>query len=214
MNGQFFHNDQLQMVVDNLLERGCVLEYDFEKHRFDISGNQLNSTAYLRLPITVAPPADFQMSFEKEVKYLMLLVQSGSASVGVFQGEDCLEHKVFSAYMVRKKQGKSQIKYLKTKGKSRAGSRVRLASTLQFFENINERLIRHFEEHEFDRIAFSCSKILLPYLFGAKSPTPFIKKDERIYRIPKHLHQPNYEVMIGMQRYLHMVELVGVSLEN
>lgn len=213
MNSQFFHSEQLQEVVDNLLEQGYTLEYDFEKHRFDISGNELSLTAYLRLPITLAPPIDLQLSFEKEVMYLMLLVQSGSASIGVFKGEECLEHKVFSAYMVRKKQGKSQLKYLKTKGKSRAGSRVRLASTFQFFENINERLIRHFDEHEFDRIAFSCSKILLPYLFGAKTTTSFAKKDERIYRIPKHLHQPNYEVMLSMQRYLHKAELVGVTLE-
>ena len=49
--------------------------------------------------------------------------------------------------MVRKKRGVSQIKHLKTKGKSRAGSRVRLAETEEFFENINGRLQDYFEEH-------------------------------------------------------------------
>ena len=109
--------------------------------------------------------------------------------------------------MVRKKQGKSQIKHLKTKGKSRAGSRVRLASTLEFFENINNRLQKHWEEYPFDRVALSCSKILIPYLFGSKVPTPFGKKEPRLYRIPKHLHQPNHEVMMGMHRFLTKAEL-------
>ena len=44
--------------------------------------------------------------------------------------------------------------------------------------------------------------------------TPFDKKDERIYRIPKHLHQPNYEVMLGMQRYLNKAELVFDELKK
>ena len=114
--------------------------------------------------------------------------------------------------MVRKKQGRSQIKHLKTKGKSRAGSRLRLASGIEFFENINTRLTRHMKDNEFDRIAFSCSKILLPYLYGSKVPTPFDKKDERIYKIPKHLHQPTFEVMLGMQRFLNKTELIFGTL--
>ncbi len=179
--------------------------YDFQKHSlyFGREGSEFQ----LRLPVTIKVSADKTLS-DSEVKYLMLLVQTGSASVGIFQGDKCLEHKVFSAYMVRKKQGTSQIKHLKTKGKSRAGSRVRLAKTLLFFEDINTRLIRHFKEHEFDRIAFSCSKILMPYLFGSKVVTPFDRKDERIYKIPKHLHQPNFEVMLGMQRFLNKGEVI------
>ncbi|OEK00473.1 hypothetical protein BFP97_02630 [Roseivirga sp. 4D4] len=179
--------------------------YNSEKHsiHFSREGNGFQ----LRLPITVKVSADAVLT-DSEVKYLMLLVQTGSASVGVFQGGKCLEHKVFTAYMVRKKQGTSQIKHLKTKGKSRAGSRVRLAKTLLFFEDINTRLIRHFKENEFDRIAFSCSKILMPYLFGSKVETPFDRKDERIYKIPKHLHQPNFEVMLGMQRFLNKGEVI------
>ena len=181
------------------------MTYDFSKHQVEISAENL--MAQLRLPITIKLEEAFDVLSEP-VKYLMLLVQSGSASVGVFEGEECLSHKVFTAYMVRKKQGKSQLKHLKTKGKSRAGSRVRLASTVEFFENINERLTRHFKEHKFDRIAFSCSKILLPHLFNSRVPTPFDKKDERIYKIPKHLHQPNFEVMLGMQRFLSKGELI------
>lgn len=203
---KFLKRDKVVEVVNELLEADFVTSYDFEKHK--LSWLQEGLEFSFRLPITLYANASGDFDPDRIVNYLMLLVQSGSASVGVFKGEDCLSHKVFSSYMVRKKQGKSQIKHLKTKGKSRAGSRIRLASGNEMFENVNERLQKHFSEQQFDRIAFSCSKILLPYLFGSKVETPFDKKDERIYKIPKHLHQPNFEVMLGLQKFMNQGELI------
>lgn len=205
MEHHFLNRTSTINVINSIDELGLTKHYDFEKHAFyyEKDGEQFQ----FRLPITLGVKNDV-IDEAHIVKYLMLLVQTGSSAIGVFEGEKCLEHKVLSAYMVRKKQGKSQIKHLKTKGKSRAGSRVRLAKTLEFFENINERITRHIDENEFDRIAFSCSKILMPYLFGSKVPTPFEKKDPTIYRIPKHLHQPNFEIMLGMQRFLNRGELI------
>jgi hypothetical protein len=208
MKSFFYDTAQLPQLLAEVTDLGFSPAYDHEKHRINLAWPRKQQEAFIRLPITLSCDDQLGFDFDDKLTYLMLLVQSGSASVGVFKGEECLAHKVFSAYMVRKKQGTSQIKHLKTKGKSRAGSRVRLASTLEFFEEINERLQSHFREFEFDRIAMSCSKILFPYLYGAKETTPFDKKDSRIYKIPKHLHQPNFEVMLGMQRYLNKVELV------
>lgn len=213
MKNLFYDRNQLPAVLQKLDKKGYAPAYDYEKHRFDLTHEGTGSEAFLRLPITVGYEGS-ELMLDTKVTYVMVLVQSGSASIGVFKDEHCLEHKVYGSYMVRKKQGKSQIKHLKTKGKSRAGSRVRLASTLEFFENINTRLQGHFNQHEFDRITMSCSKILIPYLFNSKVPTPFDKRDERIYRIPKHLHQPNYEVMLGMQRYLNKAELVFDEASN
>ncbi|MCE7990782.1 MAG: hypothetical protein HEP71_02330 [Roseivirga sp.] len=207
MRSVFYDRNQLPEVLQELEQKGHILDYNYEKHRFELTDENAASGASLRLPITMFYEKQVFVP-EKSLVYVMVLVQSGSASIGVFEDEKCLEHKVFGSYMVRKKQGKSQIKHLKTKGKSRAGSRVRLASTIEFFENINTRLQGHFDQYQFDRIALSCSKILIPYLFNSKIPTPFDKRDERIYKIPKHLHQPNYEVMLGMQRYLNKAELV------
>lgn len=202
---KFLDRQEVIVLLDSLTTLGYQTVYDSTKHQLSFSKNEIE--ARLRLPITVGV-RNGVVDANQTPKYLMLLVQTGSASIGVFEGENCLEHKVFSAYMVRKKQGVSQIKHLKTKGKSRAGARVRLAKTLLFFEDINTRVTRHFKENEFDRIAFSCSKILMPYLFNAKIATPFDRKDERIYRIPKHLHQPTFEVMLGMQRFLNKGELI------
>lgn len=203
---KFLKRPEVVEVMKSITDADLPLVYDFERHRFNWEEQGMEFS--IRLPITVYATESGEMDFEKQVTYLMLLVQSGSASVGVFRHEECLLHKVFSSYMVRKKQGKSQIKHLKTKGKSRAGSRMRLASGAEMFDNVNERLQNHFNDFNFDRIAFSCSKILLPHLFGAKVEPPFDKKDPKIYKIPKHLHQPNFEVMLGMQRFLNLGELI------
>ena len=62
--------------------------------------------------------------------YLILLLRAnGNAALGYFEEGKILNHKVIRKYMVRKKQGKSQLKHLNSKGKSRAGSRVRLQQT-------------------------------------------------------------------------------------
>lgn len=181
------------------------MHYEKNRHGLVLQDASGEDWAHFRLPITLS----YTDREEEEVNtsYVILLIQSGSCALGYFEDGINLEHKVIRAYMVRKKQGKSQIKYLKTKGKSKAGSRVRLGETREFFENINERLQEYFEYYQVDRIAISCSKTLLPYFFQAKIPPPFDKKDERILKIPKHVHLPNYEVMMDVNDFLLKGEL-------
>ncbi|HYG37286.1 MAG TPA: hypothetical protein VD908_01650, partial [Cytophagales bacterium] len=59
-----------------------------------------------------------------------------------------------------------------------------------------------------DRIAISCSKILVPYLFNSKVDTPFDKRDPRLFKIPKHIHTPIYEVMMETHKFLLKGELI------
>lgn len=179
--------------------------YDADKHRLALLDESGNEQVYFRLPLTLPYPG---IADEKPINYVILLIQSGNCALGYFENGRCLDHKVYRSYMVRKKQGKSQIKYLKTKGKSRAGSRVRLGETLEFFENINGRLQEYFEEHAVHRIAISCSKTLIPYLYNSKVSTPFDKNDPRLYRIPKHIHTPIYEVLLDANRFLQRGQLI------
>lgn len=130
------------------------------------------------------------LEFQNQV---FISIKSGMAAVAYYENLHLADHKVFRAYMVRKKQGKSQIKYLKTKGKSRAGSRVRLQETLDFFEDINERLQSYFGENRVDLIAFGCSPTLFPYFFQSKKVTPFEKSDPRIFKIPVHIPSATFE---------------------
>ncbi|RDC63955.1 hypothetical protein [Adhaeribacter pallidiroseus] len=195
-------------VVKQIQQGAYLYQYDHEKHRIILLDSFQNELVYLRLPIVVPPPQELVAEAEKPVNYIMLLIQSGNCAMGYFENGQNINHKVFRSYMVRKKQGTSQIKYLKTKGKSRAGSRVRLAETNEFFENINERLQEYFAAHPIHRIALSCSKILIPYLFNSKVTTPFDKRDERIYKIPKHVPTPIYEVMMDTHQFLLKGELI------
>ncbi|MBT0810234.1 hypothetical protein KIH41_02965 [Litoribacter ruber] len=150
--------------------------------------------------------------------YVVLLIRSGIGSVGYFENGENIDHKVFRSYMVRKKQGKSQIKHLKTKGKSRAGSRIRLAETLEFFEEINERLQEYFSQYFINKIALSCSTTLIPYLFNGKTPTPFDKSDPRIITVPRHIQNPTYETLMNTSDFLKKGELrigkEGMKLVN
>ncbi|ELR71650.1 hypothetical protein C900_02386 [Fulvivirga imtechensis AK7] len=204
---RYLSEEQTLKAIEVLQKEGIPFYYDYEKHRIIINDQNGQEIIYLRLPLTIPPIQDLT-EFYDPVHYVILLIQSGSSAVAFCEGDEMIDHKVFKSYMVRKKQGKSQVKYLKTKGKSRAGSRVRLANTLDFFENINERLQDHFEDYTVDRIALSCSKTLIPYLFNSKVPCPFDKKDERIYKIPRHIPTPGYDILVETHGYLQQSELM------
>ncbi|WP_439882631.1 hypothetical protein ACSX1A_05560 [Pontibacter sp. MBLB2868] len=196
-----------EALLQKIEEEAIVYTYEYDKHRITLLDPINNKELYFRLPITLPAPGNV-LPGAMPVHYIILLIQSGNCAIGYFEGGVNFNHKVFRSYMVRKKQGKSQIKYLKTKGKSRAGSRVRLGETLEFFENINERLQDYFDNHDIHRIAISCSKTLIPYLYNAKVNIPFSKNDPRLYKIPKHIHTPVYEVMLDANRFLQRGELI------
>jgi hypothetical protein len=205
---QFLSTGASRQFLSSLSQAGQTFDYEQEKHRLTILDAAGNGLVQFRLPLLLPSPTEPPQTETAPLTYVILLVQSGSCAMGLFEEGVTLDHKVFRAYMVRKKQGKSQIKHLKTKGKSRAGSRVRLGETVEFFENINERLQQYFSEHEVDRIALSCSKTLIPYLFTSKVATPFDKRDERIYKIPRHVHTPIYEELLEVHKFLLKGELM------
>ncbi len=207
---RFLSTDQSYALLINIQKAGLPAVYEHEKHRLVLLDNLGDKQVIFRLPIVLPPLHNNQITglAPEPVHYVLLLIQAGNCALGYFENGINLDHKVFRSYMVRKKQGKSQIKYLKTKGKSRAGSRVRLGESVEFFENINERLQQYFSAHEVHRIAISCSKTLIPFLYSAKVPPPFDKGDDRIFKIPKHIHTPIYEVMMDAHRFLLRGELI------
>lgn len=215
MINRYIPTDKAQEVLQNIQKSGAPTVYDHEKHRMILLDEAGDERLFYRLPLVLPPPepllpssGEAALPVAKGVNYVILLIQAGNCAMGYFENGRNLDHKVFRSYMVRKKQGKSQVKYLKTKGKSRAGSRVRLGETVEFFENINERLQQYFDNHEIHRIAISCSKTLIPYLFNAKIPTPFDKRDPRLYKIPRHVHTPIYDVMMDTHKFLGQGELI------
>ncbi|UII25868.1 hypothetical protein LVD15_21600 [Fulvivirga maritima] len=166
-------------------------EYDFKKHLIHLKDENFDRVGFVRLPLHLVINDQLRV-LDELATVLYVSIESGYAAICIMEGKENDYHTTFSAYMTRKKQGFSQIKYLNKKGKSRAGSRVRLAATTEFFENINITLTDLFEDYEFDRIALNCNSTLIPYLYNAKEPCPFDKKDERLYKIPVHIPQSNY----------------------
>jgi len=124
---------------------------------------------------------------------LIILIQAGAAALGFFHQEKML-HKVITKYMVRKGQGKAQLTYANTKGKSRMGSRIRLQQGLLFFKEINEKL--HHWKNEVsaaEKIYVSCPIRLMNELYGGKTFPPFPRKDERIRKVPFSMHKPSFK---------------------
>lgn len=180
-----------QQLFSSVKEAFPASEYDFKKHSVIIQNKQHDTLANIRLPLHLQINDRLEV-LQEEAVVIYLSIEAGKASLQVQIGLKNVYHTTFSAYMTRKKQGFSQIKYLNKKGKSRAGSRVRLKSTEDFFEQINTALTELLEKYEVDRIAVSCSATLWPYLFQAKVECPVEKSDERWYRIPLHIPQSNY----------------------
>lgn len=144
--------------------------------------------------------------------YLLILIQAGAASLGYFEEGELVYHKVITAYMVRKKQGKAQIKHLNTKGKSRLGSRIRLQNTILFFEKINAKLKKwHQESAIFDkieRIGQSGSPDVWHLFYTSKEEAPFQKNDARLRKIPLTVHTPNFEELQRVNRWVNRGELI------
>jgi hypothetical protein len=166
-------------------------DYDFSKHQVLLKDENHEMIGFIRLPLHLN--IDHELSLMDDARLVLYLsLESGYAAICIMEGKVNVYHTTFSAYMTRKKQGFSQIKYLNKKGKSRAGSRVRLAATMEFFENINTTLASLFETYDISRIALNCNTTLIPYLHQSKVTCPFDKKDIRLYKIPLHIPQSNF----------------------
>jgi hypothetical protein len=203
MTQNYFPTHETLKLMEELDQLASEKEWDVANHQIVYEFKEMGKLR-VRLPINLS------LEDLREIEgfqFVIILLESGLASVGFFEEENLLEHKVFRAYMVRKKQGKSQIKYLNTKGKSRAGSRVRLASTLQFFEEINIRLGKIFDTYRVDRICFSGTKSIIPYFFGGSVSPPFRKGDPRIFKVPLYIPSSNYEQLLRTHQLLMMGEL-------
>ncbi|MEM7660166.1 MAG: hypothetical protein AAF399_28915 [Bacteroidota bacterium] len=180
-----------------------------KKHK--LVGESLEGVEHweLRLPLPM-PQLGEEETLESYVQrlpdtppaYLLMLIQMGAASLGYFEDGEVVVHKAFKKYMKRHKRGKAQISYLNTRGKSKAGSRIRLANTVRFAEEINERLTEWEEWYEPERIIYSCSAQLWGLLFQSKVPPPFEKKDPRLIKVPMDVKIPTHEELLRVNEFL------------
>ncbi|MBN2694680.1 hypothetical protein JXR93_08460 [bacterium] len=143
--------------------------------------------------------------------YLVLLIEAGQASCGYFKDDELLAHKVFRGYMVRKKQGKAQITYLKQKGKSRAGSRIRLSETELFIQEIIQWVNSHIENENVKRIILSVSPYLWSLFYKGKDRFFFDQRDSRIITPGIYWNQAGYLQMCHLAKNLFYGELIDFT---
>ncbi|SHM86167.1 hypothetical protein SAMN04488057_104121 [Cyclobacterium lianum] len=189
--------------------KGLLLNYDSDRHKIILEKDG-RKVASVRLALSVSYSPESGTVKPVEKNHVLCMVKAGMAAIGYFENGQNISHKVFRAYMVRKKQGKSQIKHLKTKGKSRAGSRIRLAESEKFFEQINSRLTAYLNTYHIDYIGYACSKTLWPFLFKANL------KDHKqlLYKIPIHVQQPSYERLLSINKRLQMTAIQTEEKES
>ena len=199
--------EQVLQIVNQVEEQGWKITFLPEKHQLLIE-NEVSWLVKLFLPWTMIwlPEGKFQPL--DDVHYCLTLVRAGQAAVGYFHQGNLLDHKVFRGYLVRQKQGKSQFKYLKTKGKSRAGSRIRLEETLLFFNEINERLQVYAKQYPLNFWGLGCAKTMWPLLFDGEVKPPFTSKSYELIELPYPFAKGSYEELQALELRLQQFHLL------
>ncbi|WP_339864662.1 hypothetical protein [uncultured Algoriphagus sp.] len=206
-NPKLISLEKYQSILTRSEELGLSGTLEVVKHQWVISDSE-SWLARIFLPWNRSPNESGNLSVKDDFHLALVMIRAGIAVTGYFHNGVMLDHKVFRAYMVRQKQGKSQIKYLKTKGKSRAGSRLRLGESELFFEEINERLQRYESDFPITTWGISCGMTLYPYFFASDTPPPFDKKQENLFSIPFHVQQPDFETLQAIHKKLTGVHLL------
>ncbi|RIW15629.1 hypothetical protein D0X99_09360 [Algoriphagus lacus] len=196
-----------EKLISDSKSRNFNLTFEPKKHQLIIDNGQ-DWLAKLYLPLTVDWTGNREIKSKADPHFSLVLIKAGQAVTGYFHRGELLDHRVFRAYMVRQKQGKSQIKHLKTKGKSRAGSRIRLSETEHFFEEINERLTSYSNQYPIDFWGISCAKTMWPYYFSSAVPPPFSPKEESLIELPVHIAQASFEELKVVGELLQKFHLI------
>jgi len=186
---------QTESRLEELLAQGSFRGVDRGAFLFDLPGRSVRfePPAVQELPPGVETPGAYLEKIDDDLGVrLVLLVQAGAAALGVLDDGELERHKTIRKYMVRG-SGRYQGTHLRTKGKSRYGSRLRLRNAISFFEEINERASAWDDElGGFDAVHYSCPVRLWAELTRSRVPPPFEPRDERLRRIPMGVRPPSH----------------------
>ena len=198
---QTFHWSECAETLRRLdAESPLTLE---SKRRFFVTDDlRVRPPLVFPLPASAHSLDDYLQSLpEAPGKHLVVLMQAGHVSLGRFDKGENLIAKSLKKYVVRGK-GRAQPLHLKTKGKSRYGSRLRLQNARRLLVETNEKLIEWHEEFGApDQIFYSCPVRLWPSLFEATPPPPF-RQDDNLIKIPRDVPRPTVDVLKRTYRSL------------
>ncbi|MCH8515234.1 MAG: hypothetical protein LAT68_02800 [Cyclobacteriaceae bacterium] len=187
------------------LELNTLTECDYQKDRHQIT---IHSNFTIRLPMTLEFNESNHSIFRSEsFFYGILIIGSEFSIIGISDGKELIDHKVFKTYSVRKRQGRSQINYLKTKGKSKAGSRVRLGNITLYLESINEKWNQLELQYKPSKWVFHCSKILISYVYESKIKPLIPLQSEKLIKPGLSLSKPKLEDLLTLEKELNLFKL-------
>lgn len=133
---------------------------------------------------------------------VVLLLRAGAMAFGCWQGGELVQHKAVRKYVVRGK-GRSQATHLKTRGKSRYGSRLRLQNWKSLLGETCERLADCEQQFgPFERVFFGVPVRVWSDLFEADPPPPFARDDARLQRLPLHVHRPDHQELLRVREIM------------
>lgn len=135
-------------------------------------------------------------------RQVVLLLQAGAVAFGCWEDDELVDHKAIRKYVVRGK-GRAQPTHLKTRGKSRYGSRLRLQNWKRLLVATNERLDECWRGIGAPaRVFFSAPVRAWPELWSVEPPPPFARDDATLQRVPIHVHRPDHEELLRVRRWL------------
>lgn len=189
------------------LER-MPLVADDERHSFECADPRTGAKIRFRPPLLqrIRPEtaeADAYLHALEDAPRLqaLVLVQAGAAALGLWRGEALLRHQTNKKYVVRGK-GRAQPTHLRTKGKSRYGSRLRLRNAAQLLTEVNETLGAWWRsEGAFDEVFHSCPVRIWGELFRTRPPPPF-ERGSSLVKIPLDVHVPNHAELLRVHERL------------
>lgn len=210
MKSYFFEREKVPRLLSVLQCDDSRIVFHAGKHSFQgFSGN--DKLWELKLPLLMGSPCDKKQKInipEFIPPHTIILVRSGDAALGFHDGNKFLRHKMIHSYMVRKKHGKSQLTYMKKKGKSRGGGPLRLKNAVKFFENI-QRKIRLWNVADYSHfILIYCPEQLKNMFFSGAPGLPFSKDDKRIRKIPLDIGKPSMFELKRVHRHALGAELL------
>lgn len=200
-----FRIDDLEGELDAFL----ALAPDARWHAHDRCFRGSDPAVVLRLPLLAPEPAP-QTALAEHLAHgelapgphALLLLRAGSSALGWWDGLALVRHKAFQRYVVRG-TGKAQPTHLKTRGKSRYGSRLRLQNWERQLGETSERLGEWWREFGApQRVHVAMPVRLRAEFMAAEPPPPFSFDDPEVVSVPFHVHQPDHAELLRVHALL------------
>jgi len=183
-------------------------ECSLEAHSDGRVWKSADGTLEVELPGVLAPPSDtrgagvFALALpEAPGLHALLLLRAGAAALGLWDDDELLAHKTITKYVVRGK-GRAQPTHLKTRGKSRHGSRLRLRNAEALLVEVSERLGDWWAEFgPFDQLLYAAPVRQWSDLFHVK-PAPPCERKGLPRRVGVDVREPRHEELLRVRRLL------------